>query len=255
MHIRYVVPGAMRKAPSGPEELQRRHAILAGWAAPGTTVSITDAPSGPLSIETAYDGYLCVPFLVDALAEAERDDVDAIIVGCADDPAVDALRELAVRTLVVGPAMTSVHMAAMLGRAIGIISVPEVASLYRLLGSYGMTSHIADIAVLDSTVLGLREDRDATAAMVRAAARDLTRAGADVIVYGCLSLAFLGIDSEVEDAAGVPVVNPARTALAVATAMVQAGLMPSKKAYPSPAATGANGAAHPAPELEHVRQT
>jgi allantoin racemase len=255
MHIRYVVPGAMRRTPSGPEELQRRHAVLAGWAAPGTTVSITDAPSGPLSVETAYDGYLCVPFLVEALAEAERDDVDAIIVGCGDDPAVDALRELAVRTLVVGPAMTSVHMAAMLGQSIGIISVPEVASLYRLLGSYGMTSHIADIAVLDSTVLGLRDDRDATAAKVCAAARDLTRAGADVITYACMSLAFLGLDDEVQAAAGVPVVNPARTALAVAAAMVQAGLMPSKKAYPSPAAAGANGAGHPAPELEHVPQT
>jgi allantoin racemase len=255
MHIRYAVPGAMRNTASGPAELQRRQAMLANWAAPDTTVTITDAPSGPLSIETTYDGLLCVPFLVEALAEAERDDVDAIIVGCFDDPAVDALRELAVRTAVVGPAMASVHMAAMLGRAIGIVSVPEVAGLYRLLASYSMSNHIADIAVLDSTVLGLRDDRDATAAKVKAAARQLTDSGADVIVYGCMSLAFLDLDAEVEDAAGVPVVNPARTALAVATAMVQAGLMPSKRAYPSPVRTAANGMRHQPAELGRARPT
>lgn len=253
MHIRYVVPGAMRNTAGGPAELQRRHAMLAGWAGQGTTVTITDAPSGPLSIETAYDGYLCVPFLVEALAEAERDDVDAIIVGCFDDPAADALRELAVRTAVVGPAMASVHMAAMLGRSIGIVSVPEVAGLYRLLASYGMSNHIADIAVLDSTVLGLRDDPQGTAAKVRVAAGQLIDSGADVIVYGCMSLAFLGIDAEVQDAVGVPVVNPARTALAVATAMVQAGLMPSKRAYPSPVRTAANGTRHQLAELGPAR--
>jgi allantoin racemase len=235
MHIRYAVPGAM-----GAAELQRRHAMLAAWAGPNTTVTISDSPAGPASIESAHEAYLCVPFLLDTLAEVERDAVDAMIVGCFDDPAVDALRELAVRTAVVGPALASVHMAAMLGTAVGIVSVPEVGTLRRLLAAYGMSNHIVDIAVIESTVLGLRDDTTGTGAKVRSAAEELARAGADVIVFGCMSLAFLGIDKEVEDAAGAPVVNPARTALAVAEAMVQAGLKPSKRAYPLPAKLIAN---------------
>jgi allantoin racemase len=236
MLIRYAVPGAM-----GTAEMQRRHAMLATWAGPDTTVTVSDAPAGPLSIESTYETYLCVPFLVDALAEAERDEVDAMIVGCFDDPAVDALRELAMRTVVVGPALASVHMAALLGSAVGIVSVPEVGAMRRHLAANRMSDHIVDIAVIESTVLGLRDDTAGTSAKVRSAAEELIGAGADVIVLGCMSLAFLGIDKEVEDAVGAPVVNPARTALAVAEAMVQADLVPSKRAYPSPAKLKANG--------------
>jgi allantoin racemase len=233
-HIRYIVPGPMSKTRLGAAELGRRHELLSRWASPDTTVTICDTPTGPASIESAYEEYLCIPALASAFEGAEQDGVDAAIVGCFDDPGVDALRELATRTAAVGPAMASIHLAAILGTAIGIVSVPEPGALRRLIAANGMKDHVTEIAVIESSVLGLRDDLAATTARIHSAASDLVRRGADVIVLGCMSMAFLEIDRQLEDAIGVPVVNPARAALGIAEMFARCRLLPSKRAYPMP---------------------
>jgi allantoin racemase len=234
MNIRYIVPGPMSKTSLGAAELERRHRMLERWASHDTVVTICDAPTGPASIESAYEEYLCIPALAEAFLAAEGDDVDAAIVGCFDDPGVDALRELATRTVAVGPAMASVHLAALLGTSIGIVSVPEPGALRRLIAANGMRDHVCGIAVIESSVLGLGDDVSATTAKIIAAADKLVETGADVIVLGCMSMAFLDIDDHLEQAIGVPVVNPARAALGVAETLVRCGILPSKRAYPTP---------------------
>ncbi len=49
-----------------------------------------------------------------------------------------------------------------------------------------------------------------------------------------MSMAFLGVAEELSDELGVPVLNPARTALKTAEALVANGLTHSKKAFPVP---------------------
>lgn len=234
MHIRYIVPGPMSKTTLGAAELGRRHQMLERWASPDTAVTIRDAPTGPASIESAYEEYMCIPALAHAFVDAEKDDVDAVIVGCFDDPGVDALRELATRTAVIGPAMASVHLAALLGTSIGIVSVPEPGALRRLIAANGMKEHVSGIAVIESSVLGLRDDLAGTADKIQSAAATLIDGGADVIAFGCMSMAFLDIDRQLENALGVPVVNPARAALGLAETIVRCQLLPSKRAFPLP---------------------
>lgn len=235
MQVRYLVPGPMGRPEHGTtNELLRREALLRAWAAPGTDVSALDSPEGPQSVESSYEDHLSVPGLVRLLVEAEQDGVDAVIIGCYDDPGIDALRELASRTIVVGPSLSAVHLAATIGTRIGIVTVPEPVSIRRYINANRMQDLIAGIAVIRSSVLGIREDVEHTRDMVRAAAEGLVRDGADVIILGCMSLAFLDIDVQLGAELGAPVVNPAKVALATAELLVRTRLAPSKLAYPTP---------------------
>jgi allantoin racemase len=55
---------------------------------------------------------------------------------------------------------------------------------------------------------------------------------ADVLVTGCGTLSFRAL--ELQEALGVPVVNPLRSALLLAELLVSSGLSHSKRSYPTP---------------------
>src|SRR5437588_144954 len=69
---------------------------------------------------------------------------------------------------------------------------------------------------------------------IKSAGARLVDSGADVIALGCMSLGFLDVDERLSEELGVPVINPARAALATAELLVHANLYPSKVAYPQP---------------------
>lgn len=60
------------------------------------------------------------------------------------------------------------------------------------------------------------------------AGRRAMRQGADVILLGCLSLAFTGAGDDLQERLGVPVVNPLRVAVRTAEMLVAAGLSPRR---------------------------
>lgn len=233
MKIRYIIPGPMGRA-HGRGEVERRGALLAQWAAPDVETSIVDTEDGPASIESAYEEYLSVPAAVAALGEAEAEGVDAVIVGCFDDPGVDALRELSTATLVVGPGATSMHATALLGSSFGLVTVPNPTAVKKLVLSERLEARLAGIALVDMPVLDLGQDVQATKRGILAAGESLIAQGADTIVLGCMSMAFLDIDDQLSSELGVPVINPAKVALGVAEALVRARLLPSRLAYPMP---------------------
>jgi allantoin racemase len=68
----------------------------------------------------------------------------------------------------------------------------------------------------------------------RAGQELIQRREADVIVLGCMSLAFLGLAERVAPAIGVPVVNPARCALKTAEALIAQKLLQSRRTYAKP---------------------
>jgi len=163
----------MGRSAAGAAELRRRQQLLRGWARPGTEVTVEDSATGPASIESGYEDHLAVPILALALAQAEQDQIDAMIIGCYDDPGCDALREIASGTIVVGPALASLHLAALVGTQIGILTVPEPAAIWRLVYASRMQDHVRDAAVIRSTVLELQERSDRTRDEIRLAAARL----------------------------------------------------------------------------------
>jgi allantoin racemase len=237
MRILYVIPGPMSRTELGPAEVTRRGEVLRSWAAPGTAVEIRDVASGPASIESAYEEHLTVPATAEAMLEAERDGFDAGLLGCFGDPGADALRELLQRMPVVAPGEAAFHVAAMLGERFGIVTVASsvVRPLRQLVARTGLSERLVGLAVVETPVLELGRDPARTFERMAAAGRELVeQRGADTLVLGCMSMAFLDVSAQLESELAVPVVNPARSALKVAEALVGSGLRHSKRAYPLP---------------------
>jgi allantoin racemase len=229
--ILYLVPGPLSRS-RGVEELERRRSLLQEWAFAGTEVGIAENPDGPASIESAYEEYVSIPGSLELAAAAEADGIDAIVLGCFGDPGLDGFREL-LTVPIVGPCEASMHVAAQLGHSFGIVTVLDsvVAPLRKLVRAAGLDSRLAAVVACDVPVLELGDESyDA----VRAGCEAAIAAGADTLILGCMSMAFLGVSERLAEELGVPVINPARTALKTAEGLVSAGLAHSKRAYPVP---------------------
>jgi allantoin racemase len=237
MRIIYIIPGPMSRTALGSAEVERRGTRLKSWAAPGTSVDIRDVERGPASIESAYEEYLSIPSAAEAMLEAEEQGYDAAVLGCFGDPGADAMRELLTRMVIVAPGEAACHLAAMVGEAFGIVTVTSsiVHPLRHLVTRVGLKDKLAGIAVVETPVLELARDRDATLERMAEAGRRLMEInGADCLVLGCMSMSFLDATPQLEARLGVPVVNPAKGALKLAEALVGSGLRHSKRAYPLP---------------------
>lgn len=233
--ILYQIPGDVCAGPLGPGELTRREALLQSWAHAGTRVEVADAPGGPLSIETAAEEALCVPPMLAAL-QSRTGAPDAVIIGCFGDPGLAALRE-ALDVPVVGPFEASFHLAAQLGYRVGVVTAVDslVPMLDHLVRGMGESNNYAGAVGVGISVLELGARTDVLAARIAEAAEPLLRLHrADVLVLGCMSLAFLGVAEAAAAQCGVPVVNPARCALATAEALVAMGIRHSRRAYHVP---------------------
>lgn len=229
--ILYLVPGPLSRG-RGQEELARRCGLLQGWAAPGVSVGIAENPDGPGSIESGWEEYLSVPGSFEIAARAEAEGYDAMILGCFGDPGLEGFREI-LHVPMVGPCEASMHVACTLGHRFGVVTVLDsiVAPLHRLARIAGLDSRVASIVAVDVPVLEL--DGGAYDAVL-AGCRTTLAAGADTIVLGCMSMAFLGVAERLSEDLGVPVVNPARTAQKTAELLLGSGLTHSKRAFPVP---------------------
>lgn len=236
MRILYLIPGPMSKGIFGAKELERRRAVLQRYASAGVEVLVRDTESGPSSIESAYEEYLSIPGAMQRVMGAEREGIDAVIIGCFGDPGLDAAREL-VKMPVVGPAESSMYLAAMLGHSFSVLTVLEgvVPPLKKLALCYGLGSKLASVRPIGMPVLSLMEARETVIEKtIEAGSRAIKEDGADTLILGCMTMAFLEIADEVQRELRVPVVNPALAALKVAESLVSIGIAHSKKAYPFP---------------------
>jgi allantoin racemase len=107
--------------------------------------------------------------------------------------------------------------------------------LDHLVRGMGLSQRYAGATAVNIPVLELPASGDVLPATIAKAARPLIDSrDADVLILGCMSMAFQGLAERVTDLCGLPVVNPARCALAGAEALVAQGLSHSRRAYPIP---------------------
>ncbi len=236
----YLIPGWMSGRNGGAEELVRRRAIVQKVAGADWTMDVWDVPGGPTSIESAYEEYLSVPGAIERLVEAERTGFDGVVLGCFGDPGIDAMREM-VSIPVIGPGEASMLFAASLGHRFGIITVLAsiIPLLERLAWQVGVDRKLATVRAIDLPVLELdRDPHETLARMIREseAARDHDRA--DVIIMGCMSMAFQELHKDIAAHLGIPVINPLHTAVKMMQALCELGLTHSRTAYPIPPKLG-----------------
>lgn len=232
MRLLYLVPGAM-----APEELERRRAILCRRAFPGTTVDAAMTENGPVSIESLCEEYASIPPTVERAVRAEEEGYDGIILGCYADPGIDALREM-LSIPIAGPFESSCAAALTMGYRTAILTVtPEMCPmLAEEFSAKGFAPRrLAGVRALDMDILELSAQPEQLRARVFAAAeRAIRDDGADTLILGCITLAFSGMDTLLEERFGVPCLNPILTALKQCEGFVSMGLRHSKKAFATP---------------------
>jgi allantoin racemase len=237
MRIAYVVPGPMSKGPMGAAEVKRCERLLNDWAFPGTEVRVLDVPTGPASIESAYEEMLAIPATLDLIMACERDGYDAAIIGCFGDPGLEAAREL-VSMPVVGPCEASMLLAASLGHKFSVLTIFDslIAGQEFLAVKAGVREKLASVRATNIPVLELMRDPAATKRrLVEVAGACVREDRADAFLFGCMTMSFLDMAEEIAAEVGAPAVNAGKAALKQAETLVSMGLAPSKTAWPTPA--------------------
>ena len=230
--ILYLIPGS--EFPR--EEMEHRTAVLNSGLMNGERhqVSVACAGYGPDSIENAVQAEFST-FGMLRYALAHRDEFDALIIGCADDVGAFPLRE-ALDVPVIAPMETAVAFSAILGEHFTVLtntdaSVPESRALLR---KYDVLSRCARIVPVEVPAIQVScpEIRDTVVSKLCSAATAAAEQGAESLIYGCMSFAFLGIDGMLTEKCGLPIVNPALVSVKAAEMLLDLGLRHSDASYP-----------------------
>jgi Asp/Glu/hydantoin racemase len=175
------------------------------------TVTLTEGPPGvqsQLDVDRAA-------LAVHAFALAHRDDAAAWVIACFSDPGLQLLRE-STRVPVLGISECAVLTALTLGQSFGVIAIlnASIPRHLRTWGAMGVSQRLAGEIAIQRTVPQLA-DRPATlAAMCEAGRRLRDERGAQVLVMGCAGMA--PFREPLQDATGLPVVEPTQAAVAMA---------------------------------------
>ena len=220
----------------GVPEIQRRRDYLQHRANRDTEIEVLSIPSGYASIESERDAVTVAPYLLAGLQKAEADGASAGIVGCFSDPAIDAIRET-VTMPVVGPGQSAIALALQLGDKYAVLTPLESGRKRTIprLRTLGLSERLASVRGIGVSVLDLANKASgAWQRILETSRRCIDEDGADVLVMGCMSMAFMDVDRELSKRLGIPVVNPVLAALKTAETLLDLGLSHSRASWPSP---------------------
>jgi allantoin racemase len=144
----------------------------------------------------------------------EREPADAYIIACASDPGIEAARATTTRP-VFGVFRCAVATAIARAEQFGVIAIVEASKARHLaaLRAMGLESRLAAEVALNVTMESLLEPTAARASLADAA-RACAAAGAGTVILGCTGMAHHR--AAIEDASGVPVIEPCQAAAAIA---------------------------------------
>ncbi|WP_019012807.1 aspartate/glutamate racemase family protein [Elioraea tepidiphila] len=186
-------------------------------------LDVVTLPDGPPAIVAWSDWYAAAgPILTAIRREDHRTDLFAI--ACASDPALPAARE-ATRKPVIGIFAAAVAQALTRAERFGVIALAS-ASIERhalALRQMGTEARLAAEIAMNVDMDTLLDPRATRAGMQRTA-RELVERGAQTVILGCAGMAHHR--GAVEDAAGVPVIEPCQAAAGVALSVLLAGAPP-----------------------------
>lgn len=192
--------------------------------------------NGPASVESSVDEVLAGPGVIDAALAAEADGIEAVVIDCMLDPALDAAREM-VSIPVLGCGETSLSLVK--NRRFSIVTVlqRQERNFRTLAASYGLADQLVSVRGIGVSVLALEEDRESSiSATIREAQLAIEEDKAEVIVFGCTGM--LGFDKPVVAALGLDpaaVIDPLPNAVKIAHEQASKGSVTDKSRYPAPA--------------------
>ena len=192
-----------------------------------TTIVTVQPQSGPESIESFYDEYLAIPGILEQIILDT--DSDAFILACWGDPGIEAAREITSKP-VVGIAEASLYMANMLAAKWSVVTtLHRVRDMVeKTVYKTGLTARCASVRTTTLSVLATEQDRSVTLdVLTEASQRAIREDGAEAICLGCAGMS--GLEQQLEDRLGVPVIDAVAAAVKIAESLVSLGKTTSKQ--------------------------
>jgi allantoin racemase len=147
---------------------------------------------------------------------------DAFVLACYSDPGLHSLREQTTKP-VLGIGECGLLTALTLGHRVGVIAIlrKSIPRHLRYIGAMGIGDRIAAELPLEIGVVGL-SDAGRTKQRLEEVGKQLRdEHGADVVVLGCAGMA--SYRAGLQQALGIPVVDPTQAAVGMAIARVRLG--------------------------------
>ena len=189
---------------------------LGGFRRPdGPAIDVATLAEGPPAIYSWRDWHSVVNPLC---AFIQRETADVYVVACASDPGIEAARASTDRP-VLGVFRSAVATAAARAERFGVVAIVDASKGRHMaaLRAMGLEARLAGEVALNMSMEALLSP-DAARSALQNAARALVDQGAETVILGCTGMAHHC--RAVEDAAGVPVIEPCQAAVAMALGIV-----------------------------------
>ncbi|WP_157962472.1 aspartate/glutamate racemase family protein [Homoserinimonas sp. OAct 916] len=204
------------------------------YARETTDIDVVNPERGPRSIESYTEDALASSATIE-LVEKHKDEYDAFVVACFDDPAIRALREI-VDVPVLGIAESAAHLASLVASNFSVITVMRRSKIriQESIERAGLKDRCVSIRAVELPVLEIESDLEATIRAIEKEARlAMVEDDAEAILLGCAGLGPL--DKRLQDALGIPVLDGCASAIKLAEALHDYGVTTSKYiAYGTP---------------------
>jgi Asp/Glu/hydantoin racemase len=186
----------------------------------GPTIECLTLAEGPPGIQTQRDVDGVVAPLLRLVAELDAK-AAAFVIACFSDPGLHSARETT-RKPVLGIMESGILTALTLGQRFGVIAIlpGSIPRHLRMINAMGVAGRLAGERAVGLPVVELADEAK-TAHRMTEVGRELAADGANAIVMGCAGMA--QYRERVEQAAGVPVVEPTQAAVAMAIGRVRLG--------------------------------
>lgn len=180
-------------------------------------VTLADGPPG---VQTQRDVDGVVAPMLRLIAELDPR-AAAFVIACFSDPGLHSARETT-RRPVLGIMECGILTALTLGQRFGVIAIlaTSIPRHLRTINAMGVSSRLANERAVGLPVVELADESKTSSRMIEVG-RALAADGANSIVMGCAGMA--QYRERVEQAAGVPVVEPTQAAVAMAIGRVRLG--------------------------------
>ena len=187
----------------------------------GIPIRCLTLAEGPPGIESQQQADLTIAPML-KLAAAQND-AAGYVIACFGDPGLHALRDQT-SLPVVGIQEASVMAALTLGHKFGVIAIlpASIPRHLRAFGAMGVSGRLAGDRALGLSVSDLAEDGKSLNAMIATGKRLRDEDGADVLIMGCAGMA--RFRNPLQDATGLPVVDPAQAAVSMALGQIRLNL-------------------------------
>jgi allantoin racemase len=181
----------------------------------GPVLDVVTLQEGPPAIYTWRDWHSVVTPMCRLV---EQTDADVYVIACASDPGLEAVRTVTARP-VLGIFRSAVAVAVARAERFGVIAMVDASRPRHraALRAMGLEHRLAGEVALNVTMDMLLDPGAARAALI-AAGRELAAMGAETVIPGCTGMAHHR--TALRDAIGLPVIEPAQAAAAMALGLV-----------------------------------